>query len=212
MKRNKTVFAAFALSIFYLVGIVGISLPGYKEQVLALSPLNLLLTFALFLYANDSFTLKQYLALGLVYCFGFGIEVFGVKTGIVFGEYFYGESLGLKLFEVPLIIGVNWLLLTLCTYSMFDSFLERKWIITLCAASTMTVLDFMIEPVAIRIDFWHWEKDIIPIQNYIAWFIFSLLFVLLLSCFKLRINWRMSLIIIGLQFLFFGVLNLLLHQ
>ena len=41
------------------------------------------------------------------------LEIIGVKTGLIFGEYIYGNTLGFKVAEVPLIIGFNWLFVIL---------------------------------------------------------------------------------------------------
>jgi putative membrane protein len=30
----------------------------------------------------------------------------------------------------------------------------------------MTALDYFVEPVAMALGFWHWENDVIPLQNY----------------------------------------------
>jgi putative membrane protein len=38
----------------------------------------------------------------------------------------------------------------------------------------MTALDYFVEPVAMALGFWHWENDVIPLQNYMMWFITSL--------------------------------------
>jgi putative membrane protein len=46
------------------------------------------------------------------------LEVVGVKTGLIFGEYKYGSTLGIKLFEVPLIIGFNWVFVILGSISI----------------------------------------------------------------------------------------------
>jgi putative membrane protein len=43
---------------------------------------------------------------------GFFIEAIGVNTGLIFGNYVYKTTLGWKFLETPLIIGVNWILLT----------------------------------------------------------------------------------------------------
>lgn len=37
----------------------------------------------------------------------------------------------------------------------------------------MTTYDFFMEPVAMRYDFWQWKNGIIPLKNYIAWFVIS---------------------------------------
>jgi putative membrane protein len=38
----------------------------------------------------------------------------------------------------------------------------------------MTLLDVLIEPVAIESDFWHWTNGSIPLYNYISWFFVAL--------------------------------------
>jgi putative membrane protein len=42
------------------------------------------------------------------------------------------------------------------------------------ASLLMVALDLCIEPVAIALDFWTWQSDSVPIQNYLAWFITAL--------------------------------------
>ena len=52
-------------------------------------------------------------------------EILGVQLGWIFGDYQYGEALGYKLFGVPLLIGVNWTLLTLITGAIAQQFYEN---------------------------------------------------------------------------------------
>ena len=40
-------------------------------------------------------------------------EILVVSYGIIFGNYKYGEILGYKVLGVPLIIGINWCILSL---------------------------------------------------------------------------------------------------
>lgn len=74
----------------------------------------------------------------------------------------------------------------------------------------MTSLDYLVEPVAIKLDFWNWENEIIPLQNYLMWFIKSIFIHGLIYFFRPKINTKVSFIIIGTQLIFFGVLNLVL--
>ena len=52
-------------------------------------------------------------------------EIVGVKFGIIFGDYKYGYALGYKIFEVPILIGANWAILTVScsalSATLFDS-------------------------------------------------------------------------------------------
>ena len=38
----------------------------------------------------------------------------------------------------------------------------------------MVMYDILLEPVAIRFDFWQWENVLVPLQNYVAWWLISL--------------------------------------
>ena len=38
------------------------------------------------------------------------LEIIGAKTGLIFGSYSYGDVLGPKFFDLPLIIGLNWVI------------------------------------------------------------------------------------------------------
>jgi putative membrane protein len=78
------------------------------------------------------------------------------------------------------------------------------------AAFFMVLLDFFIEPIAPKLDFWYWENSAIPIQNYTAWFFFGFAFCYwMLKGGLLKNNpmaWRVYLV----QILFFASLNLIL--
>ena len=41
----------------------------------------------------------------------------------------------------------------------------------LLAAALATAFDFVLEPVAVRLDYWRWRDGVIPLQNYAAWFL-----------------------------------------
>ena len=114
---------------------------------------------------------KFYGSLILIALIGFFLEVLGVKTGLIFGSYSYGKSLGLKALSVPILIGINWAILLYCTAQF--SRIKNQILNALFGAFMMVFLDFFIEQNAARFDFWYWKNNIIPLQNYIAWFIIS---------------------------------------
>ena len=53
-------------------------------------------------------------------------ETIGVNFGILFGDYEYGENLGFKIFGVPFLIGINWIVLTFITGSL-SSLIFKKF-------------------------------------------------------------------------------------
>lgn len=165
------------ICIFHVVGFVGFILnPVYFKT---LSPVNLLLSACLVLIMSQQRKWQFYGSILLVAILGFLLEVLGVKTQVIFGTYFYGNSLGYKLFSVPLLIVINWSILLYCTAQL--SKFKNPIVNALFGAFLMVFLDFFIEQNASKFDFWYWEGNIIPMQNYIAWFLISFFLNLLVQ-------------------------------
>ena len=101
---------------------------------------------------------------------GFLAEVLGVHTGLLFGNYSYGTVLGWKVAEVPLTIGTNWLMLSYPCGSVIDRLPVGTWVKIGLAAGLMTLLDVLIEPVAVQLGFWSWHTATIPLTNYLGWY------------------------------------------
>ncbi|MBK9330069.1 MAG: carotenoid biosynthesis protein [Sphingobacteriales bacterium] len=212
LPNNRFYTALFILLSVYTVGLIGIGVGTReaREHFLSLTPLNLLLTVAVLFWNHKDWSLRVAGMCLFVFLFGFFIEVAGVKTGWVFGSYFYGKTLGLKILDVPLMIGVNWMMLVYCIVVLLQP-IRNSMLFATMGAAVMTLLDILIEPVAIRLDFWHWSNEIIPLQNYVAWFLVSFLLFL---CFRRLVpvlSNRIAGWVLGIQFAFFTVLNLLLR-
>jgi putative membrane protein len=212
MIKNITIenrWIAFLL-LFYFFGTLGISLEEYKNFFLPLTPLNLLLTLTVFYIANRDFS-KRFLILSLlIFLIGFSVEAIGVQTGVLFGRYSYGDLFGFKIFETPVIIGVNWLFLALSTHGIIQYFTKKPLWLILIPPLLMTGLDYIAEPVAMKLGFWSWKNGIIPLQNYMMWFVTSILIHGLIYLFCPKINAKISFIIFIAQVIFFGLLNIIL--
>jgi putative membrane protein len=168
--RSKENILILFLVIFYTVGTVGILLPEYRDTLLPLSPLNLIISFSALLLSRKNNFLPFLLMLLLCFIVGIAVELIGTKTGLLFGVYAYGENLGLKFMGVPWIIGLNWGILIVSTASLMQRLKTSRFVKAVLAALLMTALDVLIEPVAIESDFWSWKSGEIPIYNYICWF------------------------------------------
>lgn len=170
IQKNRPKLFKFIISILYTVGIIGMSIPITRPIFQVLTPLHLLFSLGILLLFHTDWN-KSFLLFALVaFTIGFGSEVMGVHTGFPFGNYSYGPVLGIKLFEVPLIIGVNWLILVYLSGHLLHQKIKTHWMAALLSAGLMVAIDFIIEPVAIALDFWSWESDIIPLSNYLGWF------------------------------------------
>ena len=167
--------ALAVLVIFHMVGFWGLQFSGYPEKYQALTPLNLLLTVALLFCFHKDWDKTFIVFIITVIVAGYLAELIGIHTGLLFGDYVYGNALGIKLWQVPLIIGLNWLLLVYVTGQIAGYVGGSIWIKSFIGAQLMVLLDLFLEPVAGKFDFWHWEGTVIPMSNYLGWFGLSFL-------------------------------------
>lgn len=167
--------AIAVLVIFYTVGIFGILLPIHPEFI-RLTPLNLLLSTTILIGFQANWNKRAVPFILICFATGFSAEVFGVQTGLLFGSYHYGEVLGPKIWNTPLLIGINWILVT------FSAAAFLKWgipnqnptLTAVLSAVAMVGLDMLIEPDAIQYQMWSWEGGKVPFRNYIGWFVVAL--------------------------------------
>jgi putative membrane protein len=162
------------IGIFYLVGLVGMSIGPYKSFFVGLSFFHLLLSFGILLLGRKKHSAKLWLYIGLAFATGMTVEWIGVHTGYLFGDYHYGRVLGPKVFAVPLIIGINWAMLSIVSAALLSSLKLGFWLEVVLAAALMVFLDFLMEPVAVKLGFWYWQGGLIPRFNYVCWFLTSL--------------------------------------
>lgn len=139
---------------------------------------------------------------------GFLIELIGVNTDAVFGTYTYGKTLGIKLWQTPLLIGINWFILVYCTGVFLEQFkIKNRFLFSLLGALILLSLDILIEPVAMSFDYWTWDGSVIPVQNYFAWFLFSGLMLWIFSSMSFNKQNKAAVVLLFSQFIFFAVLN-----
>ena len=205
--KNYTRAVRIFIVIFYCVGIVGFMFPLTNALFVKLIPLALLLSFILLLFFHDTeITKKTLFAFAAIFISAFVVESVGVNTGIIFGQYSYGSGLGLKLFETPLIIGINWLFLVYTSAVVVNRIDTTDLFKIVLASGIMIVYDVVLEQMAPKLDMWYWCNDVIPLQNYIAWLILALLFHTLLKIGCVNIKNRIATLLLVCQFLFFVVL------
>ena len=190
---------------FNIFGSILLFFDPLRQSVLNLTPIHLLVMFALFLWANSYFSIKLIKAIIVIYLIGVLAEVLGVRYNIIFGNYYYGNSLGPQVLEVPLIIGFNWLTLSFATYGVSSYLFKNKTVITVFASILMVLTDYIIEPMAGALDFWYWAGGNIPIQNYVGWFFVSLIIHSILVKMNFKFNIKLCLALLLSQILFFTI-------
>lgn len=173
-KRNFIIVAL--VLIIYAVGAVGTVLQASRSWIVPLTPFSLLLTGALLIVFHRPPLAPMLLFSSCIVVCGLLVEVVGIHTGFPFGDYQYGDTLGWKVAGVPAIIGLNWLMLTYCFGIITSRLNAPAWIRCTVAALGMTGMDVLMEPVAMYLDYWHWDSMNIPVQNYLSWFVISLAF------------------------------------
>lgn len=197
-KSNFNKAALFIALLFHTCGLIGILLTPYKEWFINNTVFHLLLMAALLVATHPKKNRRFFLFFLITSMAGFLIEAAGVNTGAVFGRYMYGETLGLQLLGVPLIIGINWFIIIYCA-GMFTQAYENYMLHRLSKggfavnkrlqtasfiidAVFLTVMfDWVMEPVAVKLGYWHWQNNHIPLFNYASWIIIS---ALLLAFFR----------------------------
>lgn len=206
--NKKLLFSAAVLVIFHAVGLWGLLLSGDAVYYQNLTPMNLLLTAFLLFLNHKNFDVSFWLFAALTFAAGFLAEVAGVHTGLLFGNYQYGEALGFKLWNVPLLIGLNWIILVYSIGSVMRQWLPKPLAAALVATVLMVALDFFIEPVAMRFDFWSWQNNQIPAHNFAGWFGLALLLQLYFQYARVNKENPSAAWVLIVQATFFIVLNL----
>lgn len=170
--RRFSPYFPYILLLFHVIGLV---LFIRSESASDLTWMNLTLCGLLVFLAEENWK-KNILTFFVIFSGGFIIELIGTKTGYLFGNYQYGDVLGFKLANVSVIIGVNWFAIILASSNLVRKVNVPIIFQALLAALLAVLLDFVIEPIAVKYGFWTWKNDIIPLYNYITWFVFAFIF------------------------------------
>ena len=201
------------IAVIYSVGVVGFSIPFTHGIFIRLTPLMLLLSFAILVYYSSDIRSgrqhKRVFYYLFVFVAGFLVEMWGVNTGVLFGDYLYGSGLGPKVVGTPPIIGLNWVLMIYLTSAIFSP-LKRNllnWIIW--PSLLMVGYDVIMELVAPIMDMWSWKNGIIPLQNYLMWGFLALFFHSVRYALNLRDRNKMALPLFVVQTLFFLLILLI---
>jgi putative membrane protein len=203
---QKELFLILILIIFHAVGLIGMNISSYRADVLSLSSMNLYISFFAVILARNHHFSKFILFVLLSFCLGMIYEIIGVKTGYLFGDYYYGANLGSKFMGVPFVIGCNWAILSISSGNLIHKLKTSIYLKTLLASLLMVLLDFMIEPIAMELDYWQWKNGEIPVYNYICWFVLSLPLSFLYFKLKLSEQNKLTNGLYLILVVFFGIL------
>lgn len=196
------------LLIFYVVGIFLLLTSDDKDTIISYTPYILLVTLFILFLNHTYWSKKLILSLILIFALGFFVEVLGVQSGFPFGSYRYSEILGIQLFNTPLVMGINWVLLVYSGAMLFQPLPWPNYLKSIVTGLLLVVLDIFLEPFAIRWNLWQWIETVPPLQNYLSWAIIAMLLTYLLnSCLEKQMRNKIAGIILFIQFVFFVLLS-----
>ena len=193
--------------VFYAVGVGGIGIPVTQRLFIILIPFALLLSFvAILLFHKSLKSANTRFVFFTIILVSYLVEVAGVNSQVIFGKYMYGQGLGFKVFDTPLMIGINWAMLIYCSASIIERF-RLPVVLQVVFASTLAVMyDVVLEQVAPFLDMWYWNGNTVPLQNYVVWFVLALIFHTLVKLKKVQTVNPLAPAIFICQFLFFAAI------
>ena len=223
-KFTKFDIATAIAVLFHTIGLIGL-LFFDKSFFFAATPYNLLLSFSLLIWTQTDKNINFFVFLILCFAVGIIVEIIGINTGILFGDYTYGDVLGFKVQHVPVLIGVNWFIIIYCSGVSINTLLMKaikrvaadtgktpmalKALSVIVDGATLAIFfDWLMEPVAVKLGYWVWNGDgSIPIFNYICWFVVSLLLLSVFHFAKFNKQNKFAVNLLLIQLMFFLLLR-----
>jgi len=144
------------------------------------SPLMMILGLGVLLSVNKFLFPKLAFWFVITAAITIGLEWLGVETGKVFGQYDYTNYLYPQVMGVPIVIGISWAGVCLGAIGLLQRsrkvYLHSTTTKMLMTGFLMMLFDLLLEPVAIKMGYWHWYNATPPLQNYLGWWIIGSLF------------------------------------
>lgn len=228
MERKKNLINIFSndkiiqtiIIIFFSVGIIGhivLLKPMVQITSLTLFFLILLISTSNYFFLSKVDRKRFLIFVFMVFTITLIIEIVGVKTSLIFGRYHYPNILQPRIFGVPLIIGLNWVFVVLGSYALSCKLFGNVYLKIIMSAVFSVFFDFVMEPIAIKLQYWEWldnvglPSKIIPFQNYLSWFVLSLIISYLI--YKFKIHYKSNIIITYwfAQLFFFQLLQIIIN-
>jgi len=223
---NLTKFhiATTIAAVFHVIGLLGL-LFFDKAFFIAATPYNLLLSFILLIWTQRDKNKSFFIFLLITVFIGLAVELIGIKTGLLFGDYTYGKTLGFSIKNLPLLIGINWFIIIYCCGVSIHTLLMKainrialdtgkspmviKALSVIIDGAILALLfDWLMEPIAVKLNYWKWNGNgTIPMKNYICWFAISLLLLTVFNFSKFNKQNYFAINLLLIQVMFFLLLR-----
>lgn len=192
VRRGELIVLWVLLGLSYLAAFAPVNLPGILSLLLGWLPVAFAMwhfvRWAGWRYALGSFA--------IIVAVSFSIEALGVATGAIFGNYYYPDGpLGPLLLGVPPLIQLQYFAMGYAALLVGRSITgtlsaaARGCMLTsgaIIAAFGMTVLDLASDPrQSTQLGMWIWRDGGayfgVPVQNFVGWFVETLIFFMLVQ-------------------------------
>lgn len=132
----------------------------------------------------------------ITFVFSLALEALGVSTSAIFGSYSYSDQLGPKVFEVPLVIGLAWVMFSYLAWILSRTLTRplhsrpvQLIVSVLIGAFTMTSWDLFLDPQMVSQGYWQWfdtglefpGTHGIGVHNYLGWLAATAVLMLLIA-------------------------------
>ncbi len=210
MKVKRDRVYIFAMYIAFLIGALQFGMSAEIDRLSISTPYFLSAIYVLVIFALAANITKPLIEL-FVFAFFAGLlmEIIGVHTGLLFGNYHYTSLLGPAIMGVPIIIAFNWAFLIAGGILISDVLFKNRILQIASAVLLIVIFDVIMEPVAVKLHYWEWANNSIPLYNYISWAFVSLICVGYRHYRGLKINGMIFIHYYVAQTLFFGFLRFL---
>lgn len=208
MKHYLNFFRIF-IPVAYLIGVLGITMKINNPQYFKVAAFFVPLSFLFLMVFHKPQSKRFWLSFALVGFLGFTIEAIGTNTGLVFGQYSYGSSLGVGIFGTPFNMAINWMMLVYLVAYILQNLNVSVFYKSTLSALMLTVFDWFLEPVAVRLQMWQWEQGNPPLHNYVGWFLYSFLVFIIYYRSSPKLENPLAKLYSVMHCLFFIVLNLI---
>jgi bisanhydrobacterioruberin hydratase len=227
IKFSRYQIATAIAVLFHAIGFVGIVF--FKDSfILQATPINLLLMFGLLIWTQSEKNTSFWIFVVITAAIGIAVEVIGVNTKLLFGDYSYGNVLGPKVKNVPFIIGINWVITIYCCGVSVHTLLVKaidkvstetstppmalKAVSVIVDGATLAVFfDWLMEPVAVQLGYWKWADEI-PFYNYLCWFIVAMALLAVFHVLKFNKQNKFAVHLLMIQVMFFLLLRTFLNN
>ena len=139
-----------------MASLIGFTTPHQQAWYLYYTPYFLLLNLVMLLVYQRVWNRHLVFFGGIVLITAALVEGIAVKTNALYGNYFFGASLGYQIAAVPIIIPIYWLVIITSTAILAAKIAPKSSVGRVLLGTGLTLgLILLIQQVASRLDFWH---------------------------------------------------------